>query len=319
MKLKNKLILLIFIIFLCVLIGIFNRVVNNNQYKDRQSINFIILGLDKRDDRLEKTEVTDSIIFASLNLKTAKLKTISIPRDLWDYGLKTKVNDIYPQAMATDNPFNFIQSSFGRITGQEIEKSIIITTNNLIDFVKVIGGVDVELEKGFKDEKYPNPDYIVDPQAPIYKTIEFPAGLNHLSEANITEFVRSRKSAETTAQGGTDIGRTERQQQLIQAIINKVKTKEFLGNPQNLINLYNFWRQNIQTNFEDKDLLNLALILGKNISNLSIQKYEIPIGLTAKDGIIYHPQKFINKQWVFIPSDKEYQGLQEFIKNSLFF
>lgn len=290
---------------------------NNNQYKNKTNLNFMILGLDERNDRLEKTETTDTIIFASLNLKNQKLKTIPLPRDLWDYDLKTKINGIYPLSLEASNSSKFIKDNFGKILGQKIDYSIVITTNNLIEFVKVINGVDVNLANGFKDEKYPNPDYITNPKAPIYKTIEFKSGLNHLDASNITEFVRSRKSAETASQGGTDIGRIERQQQLIEAIIAKVKSKNFISNYSNLINLYNFWHKDIKTDFGDQQILDLGLLLQKKLFNFSIQKIEIPIGLTAKDGIIYHPETFINKQWVFIPSDPNFIQFHQFIFNSI--
>jgi LCP family protein required for cell wall assembly len=290
---------------------------NNNQYKNKTNLNFMILGLDERNDRLEKTETTDTIIFASLNLKNQKLKTISLPRDLWDYDLKTKINGIYPLSLESSNSSKFIKDNFGKILGQKIDYSVVITTNNLIDFVKVINGVDVNLANGFKDEKYPNPDYITNPKAPIYKTIEFKSGLNHLDASNITEFVRSRKSAETAAQGGTDIGRIERQQQLIEAIIAKIKSKSFISNYSNLINLYNFWHKDIKTDFGDQQILDIGFLLQKKLFNFSIQKIELSIGLTAKDGIIYHPETFINKQWVFIPSDSDFKTFHQFIFDSL--
>lgn len=289
---------------------------SGNQYKNKNNLNFIILGLDERNDRLEKTETTDTIIFASLNLKDQKLKTISLPRDLWDYDLKTKINGIYPLSLESSDSSKFIKENFSKILGQNIDYSIIITTDNLIDFVKAINGVDVDLTKGFKDEKYPNPDYITDPKAPIYKTIEFKSGLNHLDQSNITEFVRSRKSAETAVEGGTDIGRIERQQLLIEAIIAKVKDKNFISHVSNLINLYNFWNKEIKTDFKDQQISDLAFLLQKQLLNFSIKKIELPIGQTAKDGVIYHPETFINKQWVFIPSDVEYKKLQEFIVGS---
>lgn len=291
--------------------------INDNKFKNKNVLNFIVLGLDERNDRLEKTETTDTIIFASLNLKNQKLTTISLPRDLWDYNLKTKINGIYPLSLESSNSSKFIRENFSKILGQNIEYSLVITTDNLIDFVKAINGVDVNLAKGFKDEKYPNPDYITNPKAPVYKTIEFKSGLNHLDQSNITEFVRSRKSAETAAEGGTDIGRIERQQLLIEAIIAKVKDKNFTNHISNLINLYNFWNKEIKSDFKDQQISDLVFLLQKKLLNFSIQKVEIPIGQTAKDGVIYHPETFINKQWVFIPSDPEYNQFQQFISTSI--
>ncbi|MFA6361533.1 MAG: hypothetical protein WCX33_01870, partial [Candidatus Shapirobacteria bacterium] len=81
------------------LFNTFRTASKTNPYLGKDKINFIILGLDKRDDILEKTETTDTVIFASLNLKNYQIKTISIPRDLWFYDINAKVNEIYPLSL----------------------------------------------------------------------------------------------------------------------------------------------------------------------------------------------------------------------------
>jgi len=294
--------------------------IKNNPYESKDKINFLILGLDKRDDALEKTTTTDTIIFASLNLKTFKLNLISTPRDLWFYDLETKINGLYPMSLESkEDKFDFLKSNFSKLYGQPLDHIIIFTTDNLINFVNLIGGVDVNLEKGFIDDQYPNQAYVDNPSPsiPIYKTIEFPSGLIHLDKSNITEFVRSRKSAETAQDGGTDIGRIQRQQLLIEAILNKIKSGELIANEDQLKNLYSFWNKEISKTLSDIDALQIILALNENIRKISLNKIEIPIGLTAKDGIIYHPLKFINKQWVYITADDKYQSFQEFIQNSI--
>lgn len=302
------------------LIETISNSIKNNPYQLKDNINFLILGLDKRDDALEKTTTTDTIIFASLNLKTAKLNLISTPRDLWFYDQKVKINSLYPLSLESgQDKFNFLKSNFQKIYGQNIDHILIITTDNLISFVNLIGGVDVNLNKGFVDTQYPNPEYIKNPspQIPIYKTIEFPSGLVHLNQSNITEFVRSRKSSETAATGGTDIGRIERQQLLIEAILTKIKSGNFINNSDQLKNLYFFWDKEISKTISDIDALQIIYVLSQNIDNFSLNKIEIPIGLTAKDGIIYHPLKLIEKQWVYLPSDDQYQAFQQFISQTI--
>lgn len=291
----------------------------NNPYKDKEKINFIILGLDKRDDLLEKTQTTDTLIFVSLNLKDNKISLISIPRDLWFYDINAKVNEIYPLSLDQSDQFAFIKEKFQKLTGQNIDHVAILTTDNLIQFVNLIGGVDITLDQGFTDNQYPNPDYIKDPQsgAPIYKTVEFPAGQIHLDQTNITEFVRSRKGGQTLAQGGTDLARIQRQQLLIQAILDKVKSGQFISHPSQIFDYYRFWHESISKDFSDLQVVQIASAIGENFNQMSLNKLEIKVGTSAKDGLIYHPNTFINKQWVFIPSDKEYQSFQQFFSDSI--
>lgn len=291
----------------------------DNQYKDKEVVNFVILGLDKRDDLLEKTSVTDTIMFVSLNLKNQKINTTSIPRDLWFYDINSKVNEIYPLSQLEPNQLQFIKNKFQQLTGQPIDHVVIFTTENLIKFVSLIGGVDLILDNGFIDSQYPNPEYIKNPDSniPKYKTVEFKSGLVHLDSSNIAEFVRSRKGGETVSAGGTDLARTKRQQLLVEAILNKVKTGQFIDKNLNLHELYNFWDKEIIKDILDKDILNILTLVGENIPKLTLNKIDIPIGTNSKNGVIYHPSIFINKQWVFIPSDKDYKSLQQFISDSL--
>lgn len=282
--------------------------------------NFIILGVDKRDDLLEKTETTDTIIFSQLDLPRAKIHLFSLPRDLWSYFTETKINQIYPLSLEKNSQkekFDFISQNFASISGQPINRVLILSTENLKQLADILGGVDLYLEKGFRDELYPNETYIQNPDsgAPIYRTVEFKSGWNHLDSRNISEFVRSRKSADTADAGGTDLGRIERQQLLVNTLIDKLKSS-LLKNPQILFKLYQFWGT-LEHNFSDTELISYLFNGRHSIDKLQIMRHPISIGEDPKINIIYHPQKFINSQWVYLPQDKDYSTLHGFISQSL--
>lgn len=283
-------------------------------------LNIMILGLDRRDDWLEKTETTDTIIFSQVNFDQNKIKLFPLPRDLWNYYTGKKINQIYPSSLEKTNQrdkFNYISQNFASISGQPIDRVLILTTENLKQLADVLGGIDIFLEKGFMDEKYPNEAYILNPKsgASIYKTVEFKSGWIHLDSRNITEFVRSRKSTETAASGGTDLGRIERQQQLINALIDKGRGA-LTKNPKLIFNLYNFWG-GLEHNFSDTEFVTYLLKYGINLKNIKIIRYPISSGEDSTKDLLYHPSRFINLQWVFIPHDKNYQQLHDFISQSL--
>lgn len=307
-----------------ILVGIFLSTLalgisalKNNPYQPQSPVNFLLLGLDPRDDQLEKTNTTDTIIFLSLDLSTAGLTLISLPRDLWFYPLEAKINQIYPKSFDQSDRFTYIQNNFSQIIGQKIDHTFIITSQNLIDFVNLLAGVDVYLKNGFTDTQFPNPEYIKNPSPhiPVYITIDFAPGWNHLDQSNIAFFVRSRYSAPTADQGGTDIGRNQRQQLLIQAILTKLKSPKLAF--VNIVNFYNFFHQNIQTNLSDKEIFSLLLALRKDIFNLNVQKITIPTGENIQKDILYYPGRLFYGQWVFLPQDRGYQSLQDFIRQSL--
>lgn len=301
------------------LINTLSSIDKNNPYQTKEKINFIILGLDKRDDLLEKTNTTDTIMFVSVNLKNQKINMISLPRDLWFYNTNSKINEIYPQSLENYNQLQYIKEQFNNLTNQPIDHVVVLTTDNLIKFVKIIGGVDIFLENGFIDNQYPNPEYIKNPNSGVskYKTIEFKSGLISLDESNITEFVRSRKGSDTVSKGGTDLARIQRQQLLLEALFNKLKSGQIVNKNLNIFELYQYWDKEIIKDVSDLNILQILTILRENISKLTLNKIEVPVGTNPKNGIIYHPDTFINKQWVFIPSDKDYQSFQEFIANKI--
>ena len=290
----------------------------NNLYQNQSQINFLLLGLDPRNDQLEKTNTTDTIMLASLNLENYRLSLIPLPRDLWFYPINAKINQIYPLSLNQDHhQLEFIQNNFTRLTGQTIDHTLIVTTQDLIDFVDLIGGVDVFLPQGFTDDQYPSPEYIANPSSsiPIYITVHFDSGWNHLDKSNLSYFVRSRHSAPDTLNGGTDIGRSQRQQLLIEAIADRLK-----NNPSplsRLVGLYNFFHQKIQTNFSDHHLFSLLFSLQKNIFNLHLEKITLPTGENPQTDLLYYPGYLFNHQWVFLPQDKDYRSFQQFITDAL--
>jgi LCP family protein required for cell wall assembly len=278
------------------------------------NFNFVILGLDPRNDSLEKTETTDTIMIARLT-PNWHINIVSIPRDLWVYSLNNKVNQIYPNSLKTPDKFFYIQNQFSKLTNLKIERTVIITTQSLIKLTSIVGGVDITLDEGFKDVEYPNPAYVNNPNSkiPMYITVEFKKGPVHLDESNITEFVRSRKSIT----GGTDIGRIQRQQLLIDALIKKIKSSSFLNNYKNIKALYNFYKNDLITNYSQEDFIIISLHFYPHINDIKINKYTIPTAEYPNTEVIYHPSNFENSQWVFIPKDNNYSDLQLFIAQAL--
>jgi LCP family protein required for cell wall assembly len=281
--------------------------------------NFIILGVDKRDDWLEKTLTTDTIIFSQLDPQKAKIHLFSLPRDLWSYFTDSKINQIYPLSLEkkdSQDKFEFISENFASISGQPIDRVLVLSTENLKQLADILGGVDLYLEKGFKDELYPNEAYIENPDSgvPIYRTVEFKSGWVHLDSRNISEFVRSRKSADTASNGGTDLGRIERQQLLINTLIDKLKSS--LHSPEVLFKLYQYWGT-LEHNFSDTELLSYLFRFRRSLSKIEIIRHSISVGEDPDINLIYHPQKFINAQWVYLPQNKDYSSLHTFISESL--
>lgn len=282
--------------------------------------NVILLGLDPRDDELEKTSTTDTIIFASLNLDTTNLSLFSLPRDLWLTDQKFKINNLYPTSLQSNSsPYKYLTAQFSALLNQRIDGIVVINTQSLTKLVNIVGGVDVFLNQPLVDKSYPNPAYIASPSAkvPIYITIQYPQGLNHLNSDNIIPFVRSRKSSDLVSQGGTDLGRIARQQQLIEAVIKKISNPSFYRHPQNITRLFDFYRHEIQTNITDSLLSSILFQLKFQIFNFHLARFQLPIGDNSQTGVIYHPDFLVEGQWVFLPTGQNYSKIQQYINQNL--
>ncbi|PIU73681.1 hypothetical protein COS78_00980 [Candidatus Shapirobacteria bacterium CG06_land_8_20_14_3_00_40_12] len=281
--------------------------------------NFLILGLDPRNDLLERTETTDTIIYAHLSLSNFRFRLFSLPRDLWFYPDSVKINQIYPDSLKSSDSFAYLKSRFQTVIDQPVDKIVVITTDDLKNLITLVGGIDLFLETGFTDQEYPNPDYIANPvpSIPIYKTVSFPSGWNHLTAENITEFVRSRKSAETATDGGTDLGRIRRQQLLLDNLFSKIISEKY--NLTLIYRLYTYFKTQIKSSFTDADFFSLGFNVLPHLKSLKLEKIEIPTGENPKVDLIYHPLKFINKQWVFITATSDYSTLHDFVKKSLLY
>jgi polyisoprenyl-teichoic acid--peptidoglycan teichoic acid transferase len=285
------------------------------------SINILFLGLDRRDDWLEKNQDTDTIILANINTNTFETKLIPLPRDLWYQNTSTRINKIYQLSLDQVNPTDYVKKSFEDIVGQKIDNIIVLDTQILTPIIQAIGSVEVNLDYELIDDQYPNPDHISDPQnnPNPYITVSFPRGKNMIDSENVTYFVRSRKGSDSTQEGGTDIGRSLRQQLLIEAILYKIKQEKIYFNIGTMCSLYNIWSQQITKDIDDQTILAILFKSKLNLSRLNILSISLPVGTTNKDiqGVIYHPASFKNGAWVYLPSVTDYSSIHLFVDQQL--
>lgn len=189
----------------------------------------LLLGVDERPSDRGRS---DTMILLSIQPAKHSALAISIPRD-------TRV--LIPQREAYDK-INHAYAYGGtalsvaaveRLFGVPIAYYMKTNMEGIVDIVDTIGGVDVDNARSF-----------------TYEGVTFPKGEQHLDGANALLYVRMRKE-----DPNGDFGRTQRQRQLLSAIIDRVVSFRSLGKLPHILSKLS---EDVRTNLTSGDLFELA-------------------------------------------------------------
>lgn len=204
-----------------------------------KTINILFMGIDARDAKSNSR--SDTMILASIDSKTKNVVMVSIPRD-------THIRD----AKGNSEKINAVNEADGpdaackevsNLMGMQVKYYVI---TNFVGFGKIVdtlGGVHIDVESDM---------YHADPVNPELE-INLHKGYQYLNGSQALSYVRYR--------GGptADIGRTQRQQKFIKALLAEIlQTKTIAKLPELVPEIQN----NIRTNVPISDLIYLAQIAG---------------------------------------------------------
>ncbi len=289
-----------------------NEVVNIFEGKT----NVLILG--KGGGSHEAPDLTDTMILASISHESPqKVSLLSLPRDIWIPELRTKLNTVYYYGNKQQAGAGLVaaKSSVEEITGQQINYGVVFDFQGFSEIINILGGVDVEVEKSFTDERFPiagKENDLCDGDKDYgcrYEKITFEAGTEHMDGERALKYVRSRHSQDLEA--GTDIARSQRQRSVIDAVIKKMTSREVLFSPTTLRNVFEAFQSNMET-----DLTADAIaVLGRRVyqGRNNLQSYNIPEELITVPP--YAPE--YDNLYVFIPKANDWSEVQKWIQDIL--
>lgn len=270
--------------------------------------NILILG--KGGKGHEAPDLTDTMILASVSNKSDPTVFVSLPRDIWIPDLRAKINSAYYWGKQKGGGLILAKSTVEEIVGIPVQYGIVVDFSGFKGVIDNIGGVDVDVERSFVDEKYPIPGYESDQCNGDkefhcrYETIRFEKGIQHMDGETALKFVRSRNAG---GDEGTDLARAARQQKVIRAIRDKVLKPKTLLSVKRIKTLLKTVTESIET---DLDLSNIAILARHFLkSKEKINSYVLP-----QDFLINPPisGKFDN-QYVFIPQKGDWSDLHGWI------
>jgi polyisoprenyl-teichoic acid--peptidoglycan teichoic acid transferase len=200
----------------------------NNPFKSSK-INILLVGFDSS---INGPPRADTIILASIDLKSKGIGVLSIPRDtrvnIPGYGMN-RVN-----ATHAFGDIELTVKTLEAFFNVPIDYYVETDFNGFSRIIDALGGVELNIEK---------PLHYIDKAGNLY--INLPAGAQQLNGDEALQYVRYRDSKYG------DIGRVERQQKFIKAIMNKILKPEIVIK---LPSIYKEVKDSVSTNIPLKDL-----------------------------------------------------------------
>jgi LCP family protein required for cell wall assembly len=151
--------------------------------------------------------LTDTIIMASIRPSTKQVAMISIPRDLWvsiaGHG-SSKINhaNSYGETERHDWGGAYTAQVIKDNFGIDIHYYLRVDFAAFEEIVDEVGGIRVNVERGFTDPEYPTNDYGV-------QMVSFAKGVQTMSGSRALIYARSRHGNNGE---GSDFARAKRQQ-----------------------------------------------------------------------------------------------------------
>lgn len=280
-------------------------------YKVSEPVNFLLLG--EGGAGHEGPDLTDTIMFGSVSRKGTVL--VSLPRDLWYQPWQTKINTLYFYGQEKGDGLKWTKEIASEITGQKIDRVVLIDFAVFKDLVDLVGGVDVEIDKTFDDYRYPVSGKEKDPcdgdkeYKCRYEHLHFDAGIQRLDGETALKYVRSRYAE---GDEGTDTARALRQQKVVAALKAKLTSPQIMFSLDKLKSLRVIFETRVKSDLTEDDYFNLGRIfLGP--SSRKMESFVVDGWQTGEDGLVYHPQTHPSGQWVLLPSNDSWERIHQFV------
>ncbi|QAS53363.1 LCP family protein [Halobacillus litoralis] len=237
----------------------------------KEPINILLLGVDERENDVGRS---DTMIVMTLDPNNDQMQMVSIPRDtrveIAGDGRTTRINHAYAYGgsdMAVDTVENFLDIN--------LDYYIRVNMEGLSQVVDAVDGVTVQNDRAFSSGSF-----------------DFEKGEIELDGREALAFVRMRKN---DPQG--DIGRNERQRQVIQGIIDKGARLDVVNKVGDVMDVLG---DNVSTNMQFGDMRRLATNYSSARKNSSTYQME-------GDG------RMVNGMYLIFMSEEEVQNTHDMI------
>ena len=274
-------------------------------------INILLLGA--AGEHKPGGNLTDTVMIMSIDIKNKKVALLSLPRDLYvqipastaggsESQSFTKINSLYTIGIKQNIGADLIKESVEKITGITINYYVAVDFDGFEKVIDDIGGVNVIAPFDIYDASYPGPNY-------SYETFSLSKGMHLLDGKTALKYVRERHD---DPEG--DFGRAKRQQQVIQAVKNKMFSVKTLFNVVALNDILTALGDNIRTDISFNEI-NRFITISKevdmqNITNVVADAWE-------KDSLlkVSHVMLGNTRAFILVPRVGNYSEIQDIAQN----
>jgi len=274
---------------------------NSKSAKDpsntNENFNILILGIDRRHGN-QTSWRTDVIQLVTLSSDRKKAIITHIPRDVWAGSYK--INAVYnlqgPDAM---------KDIVEEVTGQRPDRVVRIDFDAFVWAVDAVGGISVNVPRGFVDNGYPNDRKGIN--EPI--TVEFKAGEQTMDGETALIYSRSRKGNNGE---GSDYARGTRQQIIMKEIIKDFFKPSNLFKAKTAEEAFNIATKKMYTDATLSDAKVLFEVI-KNYKDISMQNLSLD-----SSNYLYTPDASnYGGAWTLIAKNNDYMPVHQAIEELL--
>lgn len=285
-----------------------------------------LVGIDSRDDKLKSDWNSDTMIIASINNDTKKVKLVSVYRDTYlCLGEDEDENNSYGlanSAYCTGGAKKMI-NMLNKNLDMNISDFVTVNFQAVAETVELLGGIDVEMKK---EEVVHLNNYCVETSEVTgmdYTPLEEIEGVHHLNGVQAVAYARIRKTS------GNDFRRAARQREVIYRIVEKAKNSSIATLNTVLDKIFPM----IYTSLTEKEILSMEMnMLSYDIEDQTGFPFDHLYGDTVKeamDGVdcvlpitlesnVIKLHEFLYPEDSYVPSNEVKTYSQEIIDKSGF-
>lgn len=212
-------------------------------------VNILLLGSDQRPGgRIFRT---DTIVLVTLNPDLGSVHLTSFPRDLYitipGYGVD-RINTAWQRG-----GFEMVQKTFQYNFGVPVDHYVLINFQSFKRLVDSLGGLDVNVGQSLTDYRYG------------YGYLTIKPGVHHMDADMVLWYVRSRKTT-------NDFARTRRQQEALEAILDKMLSLNAIKRAPEFYDLY---KDNVTTDLGFTDMVPYIPMAAQLADRSNLKQYFI--------------------------------------------